>query len=109
MNQLTNEKGAAGGAMNAVEFAGRLSLLWMRGPLSPVALAVLLCVASGASTRTAVRNRTQMNGGNCLVVLRHLVEKGYLRCDPPVYSLQPMGSRFIYKLITDWLHRKTAP
>ncbi|MGN0810867.1 MAG: hypothetical protein ACI4PY_05145 [Akkermansia muciniphila] len=101
MNKLPNEKGSALGTLNVVEFAGRLSLLWMRGPLSPVALGVLLCVASGATTRTAVRNRTRMNGGNCLVVLRHLVEKGYLRCDPPVYSLQPMGSRFVYKMLTD--------
>ena len=84
--------------VKAVDFASRLTVEWIRSSLSPVSFAVLLCVASGEDTRAAVRNRTGMNGGNCLVVLRHLVSQGYLRFEPPVYMLQPMAHRYLRRL-----------
>lgn len=89
------------GTMSAVKFASRLSMRWMHCPLSPIAVGVLLCVASGDTTRAAVINSTRINGGNCLVVLRHLTEKGYLRFDPPCYALQPAGRNLICELLND--------
>lgn len=101
MQTNTDERRKVIGKMSAVKFASRLSARWMRCPLSPIAIGVLLCVASGDTTRAAVVNSTHINGGNCLVVLRHLMEKGYLSFEEPCYTLLPAGRDLICELLAD--------